>query len=126
MGTSAAKRQVWIDHIAAWTADGQSQRAYCAAQGLRYHAFDYWRRFVLRQSAFLGGYFSVLLHLRSRDQHRSNNRPQSVRHAFPIACRCREYAPDAGDIISTVAAASTPATACVMTPAQWPQVISAT
>lgn len=51
MGTSAAKRQVWIDHIAAWTASGQSQRAYCAAQGLRYHAFDYWRRFVLRQSA---------------------------------------------------------------------------
>lgn len=51
MGTSAAKRQVWIDHIAAWTASGQSQRAYCVAQGLRYHAFDYWRRFVLRQSA---------------------------------------------------------------------------
>lgn len=51
MGTSAAKRQAWIDHIAAWTASGQTQRAYCAAQGLRYHAFDYWRRFVLRQDA---------------------------------------------------------------------------
>ena len=51
MGISTAKRQAWIDHIAAWTASGQSQRAYCAAQGLRYHAFDYWRRFVLRQSA---------------------------------------------------------------------------
>lgn len=51
MGTSAAKRQVWIDHVAAWSASDQTQRAYCAAQGLRYHAFDYWRRFVLRQSA---------------------------------------------------------------------------
>ena len=51
MGTSAAKRQAWIDHIAAWTASGQTQRAYCAAQGLSYHAFDYWRRFVLKQDA---------------------------------------------------------------------------
>lgn len=50
MGTSAAKRQAWIDHIAAWTVSGQPQRAYCAAQGLRYHAFDYWRRFVLKQN----------------------------------------------------------------------------
>ena len=49
MGTSAAKRQAWIDHIAAWTASGQTQRAYCAVQGVSYHAFDYWRRFVLRQ-----------------------------------------------------------------------------
>ena len=49
MGTSASKRQAWIDHIAAWSASGQTQRAYCAAQGLRYHAFDYWRRFVLKQ-----------------------------------------------------------------------------
>lgn len=51
MGTSAAKRQAWVDHIAAWSASGQSQRAYCAERGLRYHAFDYWRRFVLRQDA---------------------------------------------------------------------------
>lgn len=53
MGTSASKRQAWVDHVAAWSASGQSQRAYCAAQGLRYHAFDYWRRFVLRQNASL-------------------------------------------------------------------------
>ncbi len=51
MGTSAAKRQAWIDHIAAWAASGQTQRAYCEAQGLRYFAFDYWRRFVLKQNA---------------------------------------------------------------------------
>lgn len=51
MGTSASKRQAWIDHIAAWTVSGQTQRAYCAAHALSYHAFDYWRRFVLRQSA---------------------------------------------------------------------------
>ena len=51
MGTSAAKRQAWIDHVAAWSASGQTQRAYCAAQGLRYHAFDYWRRFVLKRNA---------------------------------------------------------------------------
>ena len=49
MGTSTAKRQGWIDHVAAWSASGQTQRAYCAVQGVSYHAFDYWRRFVLRQ-----------------------------------------------------------------------------
>jgi hypothetical protein len=48
MGTSTATRQAWIDHVAAWAASGQTQRAYCEAQGLRYHAFDYWRRFVLK------------------------------------------------------------------------------
>ena len=53
MGTSAAKRQVWIDHVAAWSGSVQTQRAYCAAQGLSYHAFDYWRRFVLKQDASL-------------------------------------------------------------------------
>lgn len=51
MGTSAAKRQAWIDHVAAWSASGQTERAYCAVQGLSYHAFDYWRRFVLKQNA---------------------------------------------------------------------------
>ena len=51
MGTSAVKRQAWIDHVAAWAASGQTQRAYCDAQGLRYFAFDYWRRFVLKQDA---------------------------------------------------------------------------
>ena len=49
MGTNAATRQVWIDHIATWSASGQTQRGYCEARGLRYHAFDYWRRFVLQQ-----------------------------------------------------------------------------
>lgn len=49
MGTSAAKRQVWIDHVAAWAASGQTQRVYCEAQGLRYFAFDYWRRFVRKR-----------------------------------------------------------------------------
>ena len=49
MGTSTAKRQGRIDHVAAWSASGQTQRAYCAVQGVSYHAFDYWRRFVLRQ-----------------------------------------------------------------------------
>ena len=53
MGTSVAKRQVWIDHVAAWSGSVQTQRAYCAAQGLSYHAFDYWRRFVLKQDASL-------------------------------------------------------------------------
>lgn len=53
MGTSVAKRQVWIDHVAAWSGSGQTQRAYCAARGLSYHAFDYWRRFVLKQDASL-------------------------------------------------------------------------
>jgi len=48
MGTSTATRLAWIDHVAAWSASGQTQRAYCEAQGLRYHAFDYWRRFVLK------------------------------------------------------------------------------
>jgi len=51
MGTSAAKRQVWIDHVAAWPGSGQTQRAYCAQHELSYHAFDYWRRFVLKQDA---------------------------------------------------------------------------
>lgn len=51
MATSTAKRQVWIDHVAAWAASGQTQRAYCEAQGLRYFAFDYWRRFVRKQNA---------------------------------------------------------------------------
>ena len=51
MGTSAAKRQVWIEHVAAWSASGQTQRAYCAQRELSYHAFDYWRRFVLKQAA---------------------------------------------------------------------------
>ena len=50
-GTSAATRQAWVDHVAAWAASGQTQRAYCEAQGLRYFAFDYWRRFVLKQDA---------------------------------------------------------------------------
>lgn len=51
MGTSSTKRQAWIDHVAAWSASGQTQRAYCTVKGLRYHAFDYWRRFVLKQDA---------------------------------------------------------------------------
>ena len=51
MGTSATKHQAWIDHIAAWAASGQTQRAYCAAQELSYHTFDDGRRFVLRQDA---------------------------------------------------------------------------
>jgi hypothetical protein len=51
MGISATKRQAWVDHVAAWAASGQTQRAYCEAQGLRYFAFDYWRRFVLKQDA---------------------------------------------------------------------------
>lgn len=51
MGTNAATRQAWIDHVAAWAASGQTQRAYCEAQGLRYFAFDYWRRFVRKQNA---------------------------------------------------------------------------
>lgn len=50
MGTSEAKRQAWVEHVAAWSASGQTQRAYCEAQGLRYFAFDYWRRFVLKGS----------------------------------------------------------------------------
>lgn len=49
MGISIAKRQAWIDHVAAWSASGQTQRAYCEAQGLRYFAFDYWRRYVRKQ-----------------------------------------------------------------------------
>ena len=51
MGISTVKRQAWLDHVAAWTASGQTQRAYCDAQGLRYFAFDYWRRFVRKQDA---------------------------------------------------------------------------
>jgi hypothetical protein len=51
MGTRAAKRQAWIDHVAAWSASGQTRRAYCAGQGLHYHDFDYWRRFVLKRNA---------------------------------------------------------------------------
>ena len=51
MATSTAKRQAWLDHVAAWAASGQTQRAYCDAQGLRYFAFDYWRRFVLKRGA---------------------------------------------------------------------------
>lgn len=51
MGTSAVKRQAWIDHVAAWSASGQTQRAYCEAQELRYFAFAYWRRFVRKQDA---------------------------------------------------------------------------
>lgn len=51
MGTNAAKRQAWIDHVAAWSASGQTQRGYCEAHALSYHAFDYWRRFVLKQGA---------------------------------------------------------------------------
>lgn len=50
-GSSTATRQAWIDHVAAWAASGQTQRAYCEAQGLRSFAFDYWRRFVLKQDA---------------------------------------------------------------------------
>lgn len=51
MGTNASKRQAWVDHVAAWSTSEQTQRVYGVAQGLRYHAFDYWRRFVLRQDA---------------------------------------------------------------------------
>ena len=51
MGTSVSKRQAWVDHVAAWSTSEQTQRVYGAAQGLRYHSFDYWRRFVLRQDA---------------------------------------------------------------------------
>jgi hypothetical protein len=53
MGISTVKRQAWVEHIAAWVASGQTQRAYCDAQELRYFAFDYWRRFVLKQNALL-------------------------------------------------------------------------
>ena len=44
MGTSAAKRQAWIDHVAEWCASGQTQRAYCVTQELSYHAFGPARR----------------------------------------------------------------------------------
>ena len=35
---------VWKQHVAAWRADGQSQKAFCLAHGLAYHRFVYWRR----------------------------------------------------------------------------------
>ncbi len=34
----------WRHHIDAWRASGQSQSAFCKANGLNYHRFCYWRR----------------------------------------------------------------------------------
>ena len=31
-------------HVDAWRADGQSQKAFCLAHGLPYHRFVYWRK----------------------------------------------------------------------------------
>ena len=58
MRTSVAKRQAWLEHVTAWQSSGQTQREYCARRRISYHAFDYWRRFVIKrqsppQSAFI-------------------------------------------------------------------------
>lgn len=41
---AGALATVWKQHLAAWRADGQSQKAFCLAHGLLYHRFVYWRK----------------------------------------------------------------------------------
>jgi hypothetical protein len=38
------KQQLWTRRIAAGERSGLSRRAWCAAQGLNTHTYDYWRR----------------------------------------------------------------------------------
>lgn len=41
---AGALATVWKQHVEAWRADGQSQKAFCQAHGLPYHRFVYWRK----------------------------------------------------------------------------------
>lgn len=34
----------WREHVERWQQSGQSQAAYCQANGLSYHRFGYWHR----------------------------------------------------------------------------------
>ena len=42
--SSETRAQYWQAQIEAWQASGQSQLAYCRANGLNYPRFGYWRR----------------------------------------------------------------------------------
>ena len=37
------KETFWRQHLEAWKASGQTQRAYCQSQGLTTHRFTYWK-----------------------------------------------------------------------------------
>ena len=47
---SEALASYWLQQIEAWSSSGQTQQAYCKANGLSYHRFGYWRRKFLQQS----------------------------------------------------------------------------
>ncbi len=49
--SDAVKLQHWTKQIREWEASGVSQRAYCEREGLKFAAFDYWRRQVRSNSA---------------------------------------------------------------------------
>ena len=52
-------RNAWQTHIDAFSASGQSARAYCAEHGLIYHRFNYWRHKFRDESASADGFASV-------------------------------------------------------------------
>lgn len=41
----------WRKHIAAWRESGETQKAYCARQGLKPGAFSYWHRRLAKRAA---------------------------------------------------------------------------
>jgi len=48
------KETFWRQHLEAWKACGQTQRAYCQAQGLTTHRFTYWKnRFAAAEHSAL-------------------------------------------------------------------------
>lgn len=48
--SDGVKLRQWTKQIREWEASGVSQRAYCEREGLKFAAFDYWRRQVRSNS----------------------------------------------------------------------------
>src|ERR1019366_9951031 len=44
LGRWAARREQWRERLAAWAASGQTQAAFCRAQGLNQNALSSWKR----------------------------------------------------------------------------------
>ena len=40
----------WRQQITVWQASGQTQKAFCEANGLNFHRFGYWRRKLLHRA----------------------------------------------------------------------------
>jgi len=44
------KERIWTRRIAAWERSGMGRRAWCAANEVNVHTFDYWRRRLREQA----------------------------------------------------------------------------